>query len=74
VGVGGVDRHLRGGHLHPPLFELLQHLEVGFLGQMPGEAEVPDLALVLGLEKGVEYTVLDARFHILRVFESMRLP
>ena len=74
VGVGGVDRHLRGDHLHTPLFELLQHLEVGFVGLMAGEADVPDLALFLGLEKGVEHTVLDALFHIPRASEGMHLP
>jgi len=49
VGVGGVDRHLRGDHLHTPLFEFLQHLEMSFVGLMAGEADVPDLALFPGL-------------------------
>ena len=41
---------------------------------MAGEADVPDLALFLGLEKGVEHTVLDALFHILRASKGMHLP
>jgi hypothetical protein len=46
VGVGGIDRHLRGCHLHTPLCGLLQHLEVGFVGLMAGEADVPDLVTI----------------------------
>ncbi len=70
VGICWVDRHLCGGYLHSPLFDFLQHYEVGIVVMMTGETDMPDLAFFLSLKKCVKYTALDTLVYPSRAFEQ----
>jgi hypothetical protein len=74
VGVGGVDRHLRGVHPHASLLDLHQHPQVSLVGTVAREADVLGLPLLPGLEEGVEHAVRDALLHVLRALEGVHLP